>query len=555
MPECLQGITTPLKLDYWQQQLSSHPDQKFAQLILTGIERGFKIGFQGAPLKGKGGNMLSTRSHPEVVSDYIAAELALGRIAELGPLETAKDLGIHTSPFGVIPKKHKPDKWRLILDLSSPVGFSVNDGISKESSSLNYTSTDDVVEAILILGRGSLMAKLDIKQAYRNVPVYPQDRCLLGMSWGGKIYADKTLPFGLRSAPLLFSAVADALRWIMTKNGATAVFNYIDDFFTLGKPGSDECRLNLTIMLGTCESTGMPVEGDKCQGPVTCIPFLGMELDSSALEIRLPADKLARLRALLLTWRGRKACRKRELLSLIGSLSHACRAVRSGRAFLRRLIDLSTTTSHLDHFIRLNLEARSDIEWWHTFASSWNGVSMMQSLRRTTPVARITSDASGNWGCGAFSGQAWFQLKWAQQLLGHSITIKELIPIVIAAAIWGHKWRGSTVQIMCDNAAVVNILNQNSSRDREVMHLLRCMAFITAKFQFLITASHIPGIENTAADALSRDKVNLFHSICPQADHAPSAIPASLLDLLVLSKPDWTSWHWTELWNSTFSMV
>ena len=291
--------------------------------------------------------MLSTRSHPEVVSDYIAAELALGRIAELGPLETAKDLGIHTSPFGVIPKKHKPDKWRLILDLSSPVGFSVNDGISNESSSLNYTSTDDVVEAILNLGRGSLMAKLDIKQAYRHVPVYPQDRCLLGMSWGGKIYADKTLPFGLRSAPLLFSVVADALRWIMTKNGVTAVFNYIDDFFTLDNPGSDECRLNLTIMLGICESTGMPVEGDKCQGPVTCIPFLGMELDSSALEIRLPADKLARLRALLLTWRGRKACRKRELLSLIGSLSHACRAVRSGRAFLHRLIDLSTTTSHL----------------------------------------------------------------------------------------------------------------------------------------------------------------------------------------------------------------
>ena len=62
---------------------------------------------------------------------------------------------------------------------------------------------------------------------------------------------------------------------------------------------------------------------------------------------------------------------KEELLSLIGSLSRACKAVRSGRAFLRRLIDLSTTASHLDHFIRLNQEARSDIEWWHTFVSSW----------------------------------------------------------------------------------------------------------------------------------------------------------------------------------------
>ena len=123
---------------------------------------------------------------------------------------------------------------------------------------------------------------------------------------------------------------------------------------------------------------------------------------------------------------------------------------------------------------------------------------------------------------------------------------------MVAAAIWGHKWRGFTMQILCDNAAVVAIFNQNLSRDREVMHLLRCLAFITAKFQFLITASHIPGIENTAADALSRDKPDLFRSIYPQADHAPSPISAALLDLLVLSKPDWTSWSWTELWNSTF---
>ena len=111
------------------------------------------------------------------------------------------------------------------------------------------------------------------------------------------------------------------------------------------------------------------------------------------------------------------------------------------------------------------------------------------------------------------------------------------------------------MQFMCDNAAVVDILNHNSSRDREVMHLLRCLAFITAKLQFIVTARHIPGIENTAADALSRDKLDLFRFMCPQANHAPSTISAALLDLLLLSRPDWTSWHWTELWNNTFSMV
>jgi len=90
---------TPLKLEYRRQQLSTHPDQEFAQLISNGIERGFKLGFQGTHLKSKGGNMLSTRSHPDVVSDYIAAELALGRIAEAGPGEAAKEFGVHTSTF------------------------------------------------------------------------------------------------------------------------------------------------------------------------------------------------------------------------------------------------------------------------------------------------------------------------------------------------------------------------------------------------------------------------------------------------------------------------
>ena len=74
--------------------------------------------------------MLFTRSHAEVVSEYIATQFALGRNAEVAQVETAKKSGIHTSPFGAIPKKHKSNKWHLILDLSSPHSFSPNDSIS-----------------------------------------------------------------------------------------------------------------------------------------------------------------------------------------------------------------------------------------------------------------------------------------------------------------------------------------------------------------------------------------------------------------------------------------
>ena len=101
------------------------------------------------------------------------------------------------------------------MNLSAPEGGSVNDGIAKELCSLSYISVDMVADRVLTLGQGAFITKMDVKQAYRMVPVHPHDRPLLGMRWEGKVFVDKTLPFGLRSAPIIFSALADALAWSM----------------------------------------------------------------------------------------------------------------------------------------------------------------------------------------------------------------------------------------------------------------------------------------------------------------------------------------------------
>ena len=111
---------------------------------------------------------------------------------------------------------------------------------------------------------------MDIKQAYRMVPVHPQDRRLLGMRWEGSMYVDKILPFGLRSAPLIFSAVADALQWILRQKGVSFVEHYLDDFITLGKPGTDECASNQELILETCRATGTPIEPGKTESSPPC---------------------------------------------------------------------------------------------------------------------------------------------------------------------------------------------------------------------------------------------------------------------------------------------
>ena len=359
---------------------------------------------------------------------------------------------------------------------------------------------------------------MDIRQAYRNIPVHPSDRRLLGMRWKGKTFVNMALPFGLRSAPLIFSADADALAWMMQQQGVGWVAHYVDDFITVGAPDSGECARYVDIMHKVCEDTAMPVEPEKDEGPATTISFLGLELDSVASEVRLPQNKLQRLRSMLGSWLGRKACKKRELLSLIGSLTHACRAVRPGRSYLRRLINLSTSPRHLDQFIRLNREARADMEWWYLFISTWNGTSMMLTDQAGDPTITLTSDASGTWGCGAYTGEHWFMLPWTSNIQEVHIAVKELVPIVIAALMCGQEWKGLVVRARCDNSAVVAIVNSGSSRNPQAMHLRRCLAFLAAKGDFKLKAMHIRGVENVAADALSRNNCHLSRSCCPQGD-------------------------------------
>ena len=93
--------------------------------------------------------------------------------------------------------------------------------VSPTLCSLSYASVDDTAAFVYEAGRGTLLAKLDIKLAYRNVSVHPGDRYLLGIQWKGKTYVDTCLPFGLRSAPKLFNAVADALEWVIVNEGGS----------------------------------------------------------------------------------------------------------------------------------------------------------------------------------------------------------------------------------------------------------------------------------------------------------------------------------------------
>ena len=105
--------------------------------------------------------MESAYLHREVVDNYLQMEVSERRVA--GPFTHSLVSNGQISRFGVIPKHHKPNSWRLIIDLSHPHGRSINDGIPPSLCSIKYITIDDAINQILSLGRGTMMAKINIK--------------------------------------------------------------------------------------------------------------------------------------------------------------------------------------------------------------------------------------------------------------------------------------------------------------------------------------------------------------------------------------------------------
>ena len=182
----------------------------------------------------------------------------------------------------------------------------------------------------------------------------------------------------------------------------------------------------------------------------------------------------------------------------------------------------------------------------------WNGVSFLES---SCPDVQIQTDASGSWGCGALFRNHWFQLKWSAEWKRLNIMAKELVPIVLSCAIWGPLLPKMSLEFKCDNSSLVVAINKGSSKEPMVMHLLRCLWFFSAFFEINISASHVQGVFNTAADMLSRNRAAQFLRSHPTASTRPMEIPTPLLQIISPRRLDWTSRAFLRHFNRTVTIV
>jgi len=431
----LQLGRSPIRLPVLFQCLSNYENRIDALILENGFRSGFKIEYNGTRTAVEYKNLKSAIDNEIVLLEKIGQEVQLGRIA--GPFAKPPLSNLRVSPVGLVPKAS--GGWRMISHLSFPEGSSINDGIEQTFCSVRYTSFDKVTDMIYDLGVGALLAKRDLKSAYRILPIRVEDFPLLGIKAGDKYYIDKFLPMGLSQSANLFEKFSTFLQWLVEKrSGMTTVDHLLDDFIFAGKHGSNACMSLVNTFEEVCKELGVPIATEKSIDPTTVMVFLGLEIDTNEMTIRVPSHKIEELTALLQDFLSRKKITLKQLQSLVGKLNFFSKAIRSSRAFLRRFYDAMLPLKKPHNFIRVAGEIKEDFRVWLDFLKHFNGVAYIpQHVWFSNEQLQLFTDSAGSvhLGAGCFFEGNWcffpWPKEWAKTEVHKDLTFLEMVPVIL----------------------------------------------------------------------------------------------------------------------------
>ena len=481
----VQALKDNLK-DYWDQQL--------CQLI----EFGFPLDFnRKCDLECDKGNHKSALDFPGDVDAYIAEELEFGAI--LGPFSESPIPYSHSSPF-MTRAKPNSDRRRVIIDLSWPLGASVNAGIDKDSYlgskfCLTFPTVDHITDELKKLGRGALLYKIDVSRAFRHVKVDPGDYDLLGLDWHGR-YVDTCVPFGTRHGSQIFQRLSDGVRYVMRQKGYD-IIDYIDDYVGVGVPSVASASFSALIDL--MGDLGLTISQKKLVPPSTQVTCLGVLIDTVKGTISIPPDKLHDVTSTVRQWLSRDVASKRDLQSILGLLLYVHKCVKPARIFLNRMLDL-LRFAHSRQKVTLTPDFKRDLKWFAKFLPLYNGVSLYD--HRPIDVS-LELDACLT-GLGGRSGNFIYHLPIPLGYRSWTIVHLEMVNILVAVRLFHQQWASKKVLIHCDNAAVVSVLKSGRTRDPYLGACARNVWYVAATSDIDLQYTHVRGVDNKVADALSR---------------------------------------------------
>ena len=280
----------------------------------------------------------------------------------------------------------------------------------------------------------------------------------------------------------------------MSHNG---LINYLDDLIYVGLPSQiDKAYTDLIRLL---ESLGLDISVKKLVPPSTSVTCLGILVDSVDRTISIPPEKMKDILKMCKEWTFKSTVSKSAFQSLLGTLLYICKCVRPARFFLNRMLEL-LRNNHDKSKISLDKFFFRDLNWFLVFLKNFNGVTYYDI--KTNPT-QVHLDASLTALGGSFNDMV-YTLPLHPIIRHLHITQLEMLNIVVALKIWANVWKDQRITLLCDNLAVVEVLNNGKTRDPYLATCARNVWLLMSTFNIHLNICHIPGKKNNIADLLSR---------------------------------------------------
>lgn len=448
--------------------------------------------------------------------------------------------------------REKPNgRHRVILDLTT-----LNNSIKYEKFKMSNLST-----ALELMSEGCYMASIDLSDAYYSVPIHPDHRQYLRFVWKGDLYQFVGMPNGLACAPRIFTKLMVPVFTCLREQNMIC-FNYLDDSFIMDYDfeSSENTTLTLASLL---QSLGFFVHPQKSVfHPSTHIEFLGFILDSEQMTVTLTDEKVTKFEKFANYLLHKKQPRIRECARMVGLMTAYSAGIDYGNAHIKNIekvknFYLQKNVGDFEKRMRLNNSARNDIYWW------LNNITSFRKIRYDSPTQDIYSDAS-NQGWGAHDENQETGGRWSTPEQIFHINVLEL-----KAIYFGLKtlWNGSSeiLRVFTDNTTALAYVNKKGGiRSQECNDVAKEIWAFCEENNLMITAQHIPGVDNVLADFRSRNfsdslewtlKSRHFNRICqrlgvPSVDLFATRLNAKC-EKFVSWQPDPEAWkfdafsfHW-----------
>ena len=292
-------------------------------------------------------------------------------------------------------------------------------------------------------------------------------------------FVDKCLPFGSSISCAIFQDVSNAIAYIVKHRTKKPNVNYLDDYL-FAAALKRMCDWQIKVFLDVCEQIRFPVAIEKTYWGTTVLVFLGLLLDTQRQLVCIPTDKIAKAIELVNWFLSKKKATLLQFQKLCGNLNFLCRCIVPGRAFLWRLYVAGNPQLKQHHHLKITQEHKLDLETWRFFLTQPDIFyrQFIQPQVHTAQELDMYSDALRNFklGFGAYCGPEWTFGQWDEEFCQKyepSIEYLELFGVAVAVINWLKLFKNMKIVLFCDNQAVVNMINNASSKCKNCMVLIR----------------------------------------------------------------------------------